>query len=45
MLLEPAQLLARKPVSARVVIWEVGLGLAAQPERAADPLYVDAKHA
>ena len=44
-LLEAPQLLAREPFAARVVVGQVGLRLGAQPERAADPLDVDAEHA
>ena len=45
LLLEAAQLLARQALAARVVLGQVGLGLGAQPERAADALHVDAEHA
>ena len=41
-LLEPAQLVARQPVAAGIVLVEVRLRLGAQPERTADALHVDA---
>ena len=41
-LLEPAQLVARQPVAAGIVLVEVRLGLGAQAERTADALHVDA---
>ena len=44
-LLEAPQLIAGQPGTARVVLRELGLGLGAQAERAADPLHVDAEHA
>ena len=44
-LLEAPQLLARDALAAGIVVGEVGLGLGAQAERAADPLDVDAEHA
>ena len=43
--LEAPQRLLRQPLAARVARRILRLGVAAQPERAADPLHVDADHA
>jgi hypothetical protein len=44
-LLEFSELVAWQTVVSRVLLWEIGLGLGAETERAPDPLHVDAQDA
>src|SRR5947209_2848301 len=45
LLLESPQLLTRNPVTARIVLGQLGLRLGAQPKRATDPLHIHSEHA